>query len=202
MYTCCRSCFQELQIKHPLQLLTGRPAAHLFLSCKANIMCKCMQAPALYQRRRSCRVVDSQAPAELPQPHAAVRTTLTLPIALGLYGLRDSELLWELQLDTRCLMGWNDSKIVLAFRGTASFTNAWSDLQVGPCSAAACDASLHEQFCLHAYLVASMQRSMAHQGTDMGSPRAPLAPQGGPARKFHLLVLLATWQWQCVSCVC
>ena len=41
-----------------------------------------------------------------------------------------SEMLWELQLDTRCLLGWSDSKIVLAFRGTASISNAWADLQV------------------------------------------------------------------------
>lgn len=66
----------------------------------------------------------------MPQQHTATRTTLRLPIALSLYDLAHSELLWELQLDTRCLMGWNDSTIVLAFRGTASITNAWSDLQV------------------------------------------------------------------------
>lgn len=58
------------------------------------------------------------------------RTTMTLPAAMQLYNLVHSELVWELKLDTRCLMGWSDNTIVLSFRGTASMTNAWSDLQV------------------------------------------------------------------------
>ncbi len=62
--------------------------------------------------------------------HQPERTTLNLRTALGLYNLTDSELFWELQLDTRCLMGWSDSTIVVAFRGTASMKNALSDLQV------------------------------------------------------------------------
>ena len=45
----------------------------------------------------------------------------------------DSELFTELKRDTRCLMGWNNNTIVLAFRGTASVTNALSDLQVMEC---------------------------------------------------------------------
>lgn len=49
-----------------------------------------------------------------------------------LYDLTGSELFCELKRDTRCLMGWNDNTIVLAFRGTASMTNALSDLQVIP----------------------------------------------------------------------
>ena len=62
--------------------------------------------------------------------HQPERTTLNLRTALGLYNLTDSELFWELQLDTRCLMGWSDTTIVVAFRGTASMKNALSDLQV------------------------------------------------------------------------
>ena len=58
------------------------------------------------------------------------KTILTLPTALNLYGLTYSELLWELQLDTRCLIGWSSSKIVLSFRGTASLKNALADVQV------------------------------------------------------------------------
>lgn len=65
-----------------------------------------------------------------PSSHQPERTTLNLRTALGLYGLTDSELFWEVQLDTRCLMGWSDSTIVVAFRGTASMKNALSDLQV------------------------------------------------------------------------
>ena len=94
----------------------------------------CLQAPTQYQRKPSCRAAEQPTaappPQQPPQQHTAERTILSLPTALGLYGLTNSELLWELQLDTRCLMGWSDSKIVLAFRGTASITNAWSDLQV------------------------------------------------------------------------
>ena len=103
----------------------------------------CMQAPAQYQRKPSCRAAEQHTAAAPPQQHTAERTTLTLPTALGLYGLTHSELLWELQLDTRCLLGWNDSKIVLAFRGTASISNAWSDLQVMMLS-----AQLHVHGCL------------------------------------------------------
>ena len=68
-----------------------------------------------------------------PPSHQPERTTLNLRTALGLYNLTDSELFWELQLDTRCLMGWSDSTIVVAFRGTASIKNALSDLQVSVC---------------------------------------------------------------------
>ena len=49
---------------------------------------------------------------------------------MDMYDLTDSELFCEVRRDTRCLMGWSDSTIVLAFRGTASMTNALSDLQV------------------------------------------------------------------------
>ena len=71
---------------------------------------------------------SNEPPTPLPQ---AERTTLALRTALGLYHLTDSELFWELQLDTRCLVGWSQSTIVVAFRGTASMKNALSDLQVG-----------------------------------------------------------------------
>ena len=68
--------------------------------------------------------------SDATQQYQPQSTTLKLHTALGLYGLTDSELFWELQLDTRCLMGWSNDTIVVAFRGTASMTNAWSDLQV------------------------------------------------------------------------
>ncbi len=58
------------------------------------------------------------------------KTDLQLQRAIEMYGLTGSELFCEVKRDTRCLMGWNDSTIVLAFRGTASMTNALSDLQV------------------------------------------------------------------------
>ena len=55
---------------------------------------------------------------------------LDLQTAMSMYGLTDNELFSELKRDTRCLMGWNNNTIVLAFRGTASMTNAFSDVQV------------------------------------------------------------------------
>ena len=70
-----------------------------------------------------------EKPCLQPQQQAA-KTTLDLHTALTLYSLTDSNLFWELQRDTRCLLGWNDSTIVVAFRGTASMTNALSDIQV------------------------------------------------------------------------
>ncbi len=70
---------------------------------------------------------------------------MTLHTAMGLYKLTDSELIWELQLDTRCLIGWNAGTIVLAFRGTASMTNALADLQVGiVCALLCCAAPLFQ----------------------------------------------------------
>lgn len=50
--------------------------------------------------------------------------------AMSMYGLTDNELFSELKRDTRCLVGWSNKTIVLAFRGTASMTNALSDIQV------------------------------------------------------------------------
>ena len=58
------------------------------------------------------------------------KTIMDLSTALSLYALTDSELFWELQLDTRCLIGWSSSKIVVSFRGTASMKNAVADMQV------------------------------------------------------------------------
>ena len=97
-----------------------------------------LQATVQHQRKLSRQVTPtqpvakpSQQPSPLPQ-HQAAKTILNLHTALGLYGLTDSDLFWELQRDTRCMVGWNASKIVVAFRGTASMTNALSDIQVRP----------------------------------------------------------------------
>lgn len=58
------------------------------------------------------------------------RTTLTLDTALSLYNMTDSQSFWEVEQDTRCLIGWGSSTVVVAFRGTASMKNALADLQV------------------------------------------------------------------------
>lgn len=41
-----------------------------------------------------------------------------------------TDMMWDKLSDTKLLMGWNKEMIVLAFRGTASFSNVFADLQV------------------------------------------------------------------------
>lgn len=102
-------------------------------SCTISLVLFALQDTVQNQRKLS-KQQTLPNPNDKPSPqlqHQAARTTLNLQTALGLYGLADSELFWELQQDTRCLLGWSSSKIVVAFRGTASMTNALSDIQVG-----------------------------------------------------------------------
>ena len=49
---------------------------------------------------------------------------------MSLYQLTESKVFTELQTDTRCLLAWNATRIVITFRGTASVKNAKADLQV------------------------------------------------------------------------
>ena len=49
---------------------------------------------------------------------------------MSLYRLTDSESFWEVEKDTRCLIGWGHNTVVVAFRGTASMRNALADMQV------------------------------------------------------------------------
>lgn len=51
--------------------------------------------------------------------------------AMALYNLTDVQPFYDPILETKALLAWNRQQVVLAFRGTASITNAWSDLQVG-----------------------------------------------------------------------
>lgn len=54
--------------------------------------------------------------------------------AMALYDLTDVQPFYDQVADVKALLAWNRQRVVLAFRGTASMTNAWSDLQVGrPC---------------------------------------------------------------------
>ena len=57
---------------------------------------------------------------------------LSLETAMRVYNLKESEVLWEKSLDTKLVMAWNEHMMVLAFRGTASVSNALADLQVSP----------------------------------------------------------------------
>lgn len=59
-----------------------------------------------------------------------VENGLSLEMAMSLYDLKHSELIWEKARDTKLLLAWNDNRILIAFRGTASMSNALSDVQV------------------------------------------------------------------------
>ena len=73
---------------------------------------------------------------------------LSLETAMGVYDLKESELLWEKALDTKLLMAWNDHMMVLAFRGTASVSNALADLQVCPAAPREICMSLGNHTCV------------------------------------------------------
>ena len=44
--------------------------------------------------------------------------------------LTNFELFWEKSMDTKLLLAWSKSTVVLAFRGTASMANIFADIQV------------------------------------------------------------------------
>ena len=64
------------------------------------------------------------------KPGVQNASDLKLEVAMKLYKLEQSELFWEKALDTKLLMAWNGTCMVLVFRGTASMANALADLQV------------------------------------------------------------------------
>jgi hypothetical protein len=49
---------------------------------------------------------------------------------MELLGLDKFELIWERAEDTKVLLAWGRSRLVIAFRGTASLRNVLADLQV------------------------------------------------------------------------
>ena len=44
--------------------------------------------------------------------------------------LTNFQLFWEKSLDTKLILAWSRSTVVLAFRGTASMANVLADIQV------------------------------------------------------------------------
>ena len=54
----------------------------------------------------------------------------TPAISLPLYDLHHHELLWQREMDAKCVVAWNDNTVVLSFRGTASLANVLADLKV------------------------------------------------------------------------
>lgn len=114
------------------------------------------------ERKRSKRASPEQLGAG-KAPATAQKTVLDLAFAMNMYDLTGSELFCEVKRDTRCLMGWSDSTVVLAFRGTASMTNALSDLQVVCLSRLLAGCVYHSQISagLHAVLTQSSACSSA-----------------------------------------
>ena len=92
-------------------------ALQLFVHLQGNHRAKQSQASP---------VTDKPAPPVT----SSAKTILTLETAMGLYGLTESESFWEVKQDTRCLVSWGGTRVVVAFRGTASMKNALADLQV------------------------------------------------------------------------
>ena len=98
---------------------------------------------------------DKQARQEkLEGSSFTASTTLHVDTALSLYKLTRSQSFWETKQDTRCLVGWGNNTVVVAFRGTASMKNALADLQVCPLlyftTSWSSSLSLLSIICLHA----------------------------------------------------
>ena len=50
--------------------------------------------------------------------------------AKSLYDLHSHELLWDTLTDTKALVAWSDTRILVAFAGTKSMANVMTDLKV------------------------------------------------------------------------
>lgn len=52
-----------------------------------------------------------------------------LKTGMGSFGLSDMETFWDTRYNMKATLAWNKTTVVLAFRGTASWANAFSDLK-------------------------------------------------------------------------
>lgn len=81
----------------------------------------------------SSRVIYSGQDVSLIQGHAAntSRPSRVWPEyhCLQIYDLHSFEVLWEKAEDTKALLAWSSERIVLSFRGTASWANVLADLR-------------------------------------------------------------------------
>ena len=55
---------------------------------------------------------------------------VTLEEGMAMSGLHKSEVFWDKASDVKMLMAWNQRLLICAFRGTDSWANARSDIQV------------------------------------------------------------------------
>ena len=60
----------------------------------------------------------------------AVAGRVSLEEAMAMSGLHKSEVFWDRASDTKMLMAWSKTTLICAFRGTGSWANACSDIQV------------------------------------------------------------------------
>lgn len=68
---------------------------------------------------------------------------------MRMLGLEQVQLFWERSLDTKVLIGWSASTIVISIRGTASLRNAIADIQVRAALAmASMAATCQDPFCM------------------------------------------------------
>lgn len=54
----------------------------------------------------------------------------TLETATSLYSQHSHELLWDLETDTKAVVAWGTSHVVVAFAGTSSMANVLTNLKV------------------------------------------------------------------------
>ncbi|KAK9808451.1 hypothetical protein WJX73_006949 [Symbiochloris irregularis] len=64
------------------------------------------------------------------KPMKKVNVREQLAKCMQLFDLEDIHMFWDPTLETKAIMGWSRKTVVLAFRGTASITNALYDLRV------------------------------------------------------------------------
>ena len=68
-------------------------------------------------------------PRSMMQSQGSVPVDVSLQSALAMYRLHSAQIHCETSMDTRCLVAWSQTMIVIAFRGTASLANVKADLQ-------------------------------------------------------------------------
>ena len=62
---------------------------------------------------------------------------LSKELAMEMFGLDNLQLVRCEEANVKCLVAWGSGSLLLAFRGTANFTNALADIKVELCLSAA-----------------------------------------------------------------
>jgi hypothetical protein len=56
--------------------------------------------------------------------------SMSVEVALSVLGLEQHEVMWDREIDTKALICWGGDTIFIAFKGTGSRENVWTDLDV------------------------------------------------------------------------